>query len=148
MPDIATPSGILLLALTCVVALLMFAARTQPDQVKSNLSAWAETCGIGRVPPWLRSRAADRATLHMGRIALALFFVIGLLWLLRLSGNAAAIAAVGIGMMIAATGFAFSFLPRRPKSDFAGRLDLPSTAASTPPSRKPNTDLERLDAAL
>jgi hypothetical protein len=69
MPDLATPSGILWFLLTCVVALLMFAARTTPGQVKSNLSAWAESCGIRHVPAWLRSRSADRTALRAGRSA-------------------------------------------------------------------------------
>jgi hypothetical protein len=59
----------ILAAVLAFAGFVMSLARTPPEDAISNLSLWAEWCGIHRIPPWLRDRHADDVAFRWARLA-------------------------------------------------------------------------------
>src|SRR6266446_220597 len=84
MPDL-TFWGILWFLVTGAVGAVMWAAQIGPEQASSNLAQWAKKAGFHHVPPWLRTRAADRWVLRWGKVALLILGLLGLVGMLKLT---------------------------------------------------------------
>jgi hypothetical protein len=68
--------------LVVVAGVIMFAARTGPDEAASNISKWIKCLGWRRIPPSLRDPKIDRIVSRWAALALIgliLIFAIGVL---------------------------------------------------------------------
>jgi hypothetical protein len=63
--------------LTSAVGALMAIARTNPEEVRSNLSKWAEWMGIHQTPAWFQLRSVDQLVFRWAARAFVVLLFIG-----------------------------------------------------------------------
>jgi hypothetical protein len=66
-------------ALMSGFAALMAIVRTNPDEIRSNISKYLEWAGIHRIPDWLRSSRADQLVFRWSAIAIGILLFFGVL---------------------------------------------------------------------
>jgi hypothetical protein len=60
-----------------LLALLMAVIKTNPDEIRSNISKYLEWAGVHRIPEWLRSRGADQLVFRWAAVSMAFLITIG-----------------------------------------------------------------------
>jgi|SRR5580704_10210480 hypothetical protein len=63
--------------LTSTVGVLMAIVRTNPEEIRSNISKYLEWAGIHRIPECLRSRSADNLVYKWLAIAMIVLLFVG-----------------------------------------------------------------------
>lgn len=66
-------------ALMSGFAALMAIVRTNPDEIRSNISKYLEWAGIHRIPGWLRSSKADQLVFRWSAIVIVVLLFFGVL---------------------------------------------------------------------